>query len=168
MFLNVLVDVLKQTGTYTTIFREMFLSNLVNVLWNFKWSSSTVAQISLDILGNILNCNALRDYGQCLWKLCKAFLGSVLKYSYTVSSFLTMKTVIQNPDLANSAFNEFLIISNENIGFLLKFYLRFGEEDHIFKLRSLFATFNSLRSVEFPMHAVVRNSNSKYLLTLQL
>ena len=38
-----------------------------------------------------------------------------------------MKTQRQNPDLANSAFNEFLIISNENIGFLLKFYLRFGE-----------------------------------------
>ena len=38
-----------------------------------------------------------------------------------------MKTLIQNPDLANSAFNDFLIILNENIGFILKFYHGFSE-----------------------------------------
>lgn len=70
--------------------------------------------------------------------------------------------LIQNLGLANTAFNEFLIISNKYIGFLLKFYHGFSEQYHIFELRSLFATFESLTSVEFPMYAVVRNSNSKH------
>ena len=32
------------------------------------------------------------------------------------------------------------------------------------ELQSLFATFESLKSVEFPKHAVVRNSNSKHFI----
>ena len=35
----------------------------------------------------------------------------------------------------------------------------FSKQYHIFELRSLFATFESLKSVQFPMHVVVRNSN---------
>ena len=94
----------------------------------------------------------------------------------SVPSFLAMKTLIPNLGLTNTAFNKFLIIPNKNIGFLLKFYHEFGEQNHIFELRSLFATFESLKSVEFSMHPVVRNSNSKHfylnsdyiLVTLQL
>ena len=78
-----------------------------------------------------------------------------------VVSFLAMKTLIQNLALKNTSFNDFLI-SNKNIGFLLKFRHGFREQYHIFELRSLFATFVSPKSVEFPMHAVVRNSNSKH------
>ena len=33
-----------------------------------------------------------------------------------------MKTLIRNLGLKNTTFNEFLIISNKNIGFLVKFY----------------------------------------------
>ena len=79
-----------------------------------------------------------------------------------VPSFLTMKTLMQNLVLTNTAFDEYLVISNKNIGFLLKFYHRFSEQNHILELRSLFATFESLKSVEFPIHAVVRNSDSKH------
>ena len=64
-----------------------------------------------------------------------------------------MKTLIQNLGLTNTVFNEFLIRSNKNIGFLLKFYHGFSEHYHILELRSLFATFESLKSVEFPMQA---------------
>ena len=62
---------------------------------------------------------------------------------------------IQSLSLTNTAFKEFLIISHKNIGFLLKFYQEFSEQYRIFELRSLFATFESLKSVEFPMRAVV-------------
>ena len=62
----------------------------------------------------------------------------------------------------NTTFNEFLIISYKDIGFILKFYHGFSDQHYIFKLRSLFATFESLKSVEFPLHTVVRNSNSKH------
>ena len=72
-----------------------------------------------------------------------------------------MKTLIQNLGLTNTAFNEFLIISNKNIGFLLKFYHGLSEQYHIYELQSLCATFESLKSVEFSMHTVVRYSNSK-------
>ena len=73
-----------------------------------------------------------------------------------------MKTLTQNLGLTNTAFNEFLIISNKSINFLLMFYRGFSEQYHIFKLRSLFTTFQSLKPVEFPMNPVVRNSNSKH------
>ena len=73
----------------------------------------------------------------------------------SVPSFLTMKTQIQSLSLTNTAFKEFLIISHKNIGFLLKFYQEFSEQYRIFELQSLFATFESLKSVEFPMRAVV-------------
>ena len=71
-----------------------------------------------------------------------------------------MKTLIQNLALTNTAFNGFAIILNKNIGFLLTFC--FSEQYHVFKLLSLFVTFESLRSVEFLMHAVVQNSNLKH------
>ena len=69
---------------------------------------------------------------------------------------------IQSLSLTNTAFKEFLIISHKNIGFLLKFYQEFSEQYRIFELRSLFATFESLKSVEFLMHTEFRNSNSKH------
>ena len=67
-------------------------------------------------------------------------------------SFLPMKTPIKNLGFINTPLNEFLI----------KFYHGFNKHSYIFELQSLFATFESLKSVEFPMHAVVRNSNSKH------
>ena len=51
-----------------------------------------------------------------------------------------MRALIENLGLTNIAFNEFLIISNKNIGFLLKFYYGFSEQCHIFELQDLFAT----------------------------
>ena len=56
------------------------------------------------------------------------------------------------PRFINTALNEFLI----------KFYHGFNKHSYIFELQSLFETLESLKSVEFPMHAVVRNSNSKH------
>ena len=79
-----------------------------------------------------------------------------------VPSFWTMKIHLQNPGLNNTTFSEFLIKSN-NISFHLKFY--HGKQYHIFELWSLFATFESLKSVEFLMHAVGRNWNSKHFYT---
>ena len=92
------------------------------------------------------------------------FLTNSLTYRTNISvpSFLTVKTLIQNLCLTNIAFNEFLIISNTSISFFLKFYHEISEQYHIFELRSLFATFKSLKSVEFPTYAVVRNSNLKH------
>ena len=58
-----------------------------------------------------------------------------------------MKTLIQKPELMNIVFNEFLAKSNKSIGFFLKFYHGFSEQYHIFELRSLFATFESLKAV---------------------
>ena len=72
-----------------------------------------------------------------------------------------MKTLMQNLGLTNTTFNKFLIISKKNIGFLLKFYHGFSKQYHIFELRNLFTTFESLKSVKFPRHTVVQNSNSK-------
>ena len=37
-----------------------------------------------------------------------------------------------------------------------------SEQYRIFEIRNLFATFKSLESVEFLIHSVVRNSNSKH------
>ena len=85
-----------------------------------------------------------------------------IEQNLSVPSFLTMKTLILSFNLTNTAFNEFLIILNKNIGFLFKFYHGLSELNHIFEFRSLFATAESLKSVEFPIHAVVRNSNSKH------
>ena len=75
-----------------------------------------------------------------------------------------METLIQNIGLTNTTFNKFLILSNKNIGFLLKLYYRFSEQYYILELQSLFATFESLKSVKLLMHAVVRNSNLKRFL----
>ena len=73
-----------------------------------------------------------------------------------------MKILIPNLRLTNTVFNKFLIISNKNnIGFLLKFYHVFSKQHHIFAVRSLFATFESQKSVEFPMQKV-QNSNLKH------
>ena len=69
-------------------------------------------------------------------------------------SFLTIKSPIQNLGLTNTAFDKFLFMPNKNIGFLLKFYLGFSKQYHIFKSENLFATFESLRSVEFPMQTI--------------
>ena len=71
-------------------------------------------------------------------------------------SFLFMKTLIQNLRLRSTTFNEFLsaILTSKGIGFLLKVYHGFSKQYHIFELRSLFATFESLKSVEFPMHTI--------------
>ena len=69
------------------------------------------------------------------------------------SSKISLKILIQSLAFPNTAFNEFLIIPNKNIGFLLKFYHGFSKQYHIFELRNLFATFESLKSVEFPLHA---------------
>ena len=80
----------------------------------------------------------------------------------SAASFLTIKTLIQSLSSTDVAFNEFLIISNKNIGFLLKSYNEFSGQYHIFELRSLFGTFESLKFIEFSMQAVVGNSNSKY------
>ena len=55
-----------------------------------------------------------------------------------------MKTLVQNFGLTNTTFNEFLIILNKNIGFLLKFYHRFSEQYLIFELQSLFLILESL------------------------
>ena len=73
----------------------------------------------------------------------------------SLHSFLVMKTFIENLGLTKTAFNDFLIISNKNIAFFLKFYNGFSEQYHISELQSLFATFESLKSLEFPMHVVV-------------
>ena len=75
--------------------------------------------------------------------------------NFSVPSFLTKKTIIQNHGLTNTGFNKFLILLNKNISFLIKFYHGFSEQDHIFKLQCFFATFKSLKSVELPMHVVV-------------
>ena len=75
-----------------------------------------------------------------------------------------METLIQNIGLTNTTFNKFPILSNKNIGFLLKLYYRFSEQYYILELQSLFATFESLKSVKLLMHAVVRNSNLKRFL----
>ena len=73
-----------------------------------------------------------------------------------------MKILIPNLRLTNTVFNKFLIISNKNnIGFLFKFYHVFSEQHHIFAFRSLFANFESQKSVEFPMQEV-QNSNLKH------
>ena len=89
---------------------------------------------------------------------------SIYRTNLSVSSFLNIKTFIQNLGLTNTAFNEFLIISNKNIGFLLRFYHVFSDNGFIifFKLRNFFAAFESLKPVEFPMPAVVRNMNLKH------
>ena len=63
------------------------------------------------------------------------------KQSISVASFLTINTVTQKLGLTTTALNKFLIISNENIDFLLKLYHGFSKQYHIFELRSLFATF---------------------------
>ena len=73
-----------------------------------------------------------------------------------------MKTLIQNLGLTITAFNEFFIVSSKNGGFVLKIYHGFSEQYHIFELRNLLATFKSAKSIEFLMHAVIRNSNSRY------
>ena len=75
-----------------------------------------------------------------------------------------METLIQNIGLTNTTFNKFLILSNKNIGFLLKLYYRFSEQYYILELQSLFATFESLKSVKLLMHAVVQNPNLKRFL----
>ena len=75
-----------------------------------------------------------------------------------------METLIQNIGLTNTTFNRFLILSNKNIGFLLKFYYRFSEQYYILELQSLFTTFKSLKSVKLLMHAVVQNPNLKRFL----
>ena len=46
--------------------------------------------------------------------------------------------------------------------FVLKFYHGFSEKYHIFEHRTLFATFESLKSVEFGIHVIFRNSNLKH------
>ena len=75
-----------------------------------------------------------------------------------------METLIQNIGLTNTTFNRFLILSNKNIGFLLKFYYRFSEQYYILELQSLFTTFKSLKSVKLLMHAVIQNPNLKRFL----
>ena len=55
----------------------------------------------------------------------------------------------------NTPFNEFLIISNKNNGFLNRFYIGFSEQYHTFELQILFVSFESLKAIEFLMHAVV-------------
>ena len=50
--------------------------------------------------------------------------------------------------------NKFLITSNKNIGFLVTFYHGFSEQYRIFELQSLFAIFESLKFVKFPIHAI--------------
>ena len=50
-----------------------------------------------------------------------------------VPSFLAMKTLIKNLGLTNTAFNEFLVISNKNIGPFIKFYGGYSEQYHIFE-----------------------------------
>ena len=50
--------------------------------------------------------------------------------------------------------NKFLITSNKNIGCLVKFYYGFSEQYRIFELQSLFAIFESLKFVKFPIHAI--------------
>ena len=91
------------------------------------------------------------------------YRGIILLYrTKSVGPFiLTMKTLMQKLGLMNTTFNKFLIISKKNIGFLLKFYHGFSKQYHIFELRDLFTTFESLKSVKFPRHTVVQNSNSK-------
>ena len=84
-----------------------------------------------------------------------------MEQNLSVPSFLTMKTLIQNLGLTNTAFNEFFNILNKNNGFLLNFCHGFSKQYHSLELRGLFATFESLKSVEFPMRAIIRNSNSK-------
>ena len=74
----------------------------------------------------------------------------IYQTNLSVPSFLTMKTLIMNLGLTNTAFTEFLMISNlrigfisnKSIGFLIKFNHAFSEQYHIFELPSLFATFN--------------------------
>ena len=69
---------------------------------------------------------------------------------------------MQNLGLMNTTFNKFVIILSKNIGFLIKFYHGFSKQYRIFELQSLLATFESLQSVEFPMHVAIRNSNLKH------
>ena len=52
--------------------------------------------------------------------------------------------------------NKFLITSNKNIGFLVTFYHGFSEQYRIFELQSLFAIFESLKFVKFPIHAIAK------------
>ena len=57
-----------------------------------------------------------------------------IKQNLLIPSFLAMKTLIQNLGLANTFFNKFLIISNKNICFLLKFYHGFSKQYHTLSL----------------------------------
>ena len=85
-----------------------------------------------------------------------------IEQNLSVPSIFSMKTLTQNHGLRNTAFIEFLTISNKHIGFLLKFYHGFSQKYHIFELWSSSAIIESLKSVKFPMHEVARNSNSKH------
>ena len=87
-------------------------------------------------------------YFRHLWKIKKIYL----RYAFLWKRYFS----------CSAAFDKFLIIWNKNIGFLLTFFQEFSKEYHIFELWSLFATFESLKFVDLPMHAVVRNLNSKY------
>ena len=70
------------------------------------------------------------------------------------------KTTFKKPSLIRV--NEFLVILNKKTGFFIKSFPGFREQYHIFKLWRLFATFKSLKFIEFPTEAVVRNLNSKH------
>ena len=63
---------------------------------------------------------------------------SYIEKNLSVTSFLTMKTLIQNFGLTNTAIKKFLIILKKNMGFLLKFYQGLSEQYHIFELRTKF------------------------------
>ena len=54
-------------------------------------------------------------------------------------------------------------LSKGNTENFLKIYYVFSKQYHIFELWSSFATFESLKSVEFPMLKVVWNSIPKYI-----
>ena len=93
----------------------------------------------------------------------------IIQWTLVLTNFLLHRTKSLGPFTfdwkkakKNTAFNEFLVISNRNIGSFLKFCHVFSEQYHISEFRSLFATFESLKSTKFPMHTVIPNSNSKY------
>ena len=74
------------------------------------------------------------------------FLVILNKFSLVLHFWL--QKLIQIPNgLTKTIFNNFLIL-NKNLGFLLKFHRGFREQ-YIFELQSLFATFESMETVEF-------------------
>ena len=93
-----------------------FLERLSFIWWNLYLKLfNNVAEI-------FFNCTSFLSW---ILVLTNMVFNEFLVISTKISRafhFWLWKTLIQNPGLTNTTFREFPIISNKNIGFLLKFY----------------------------------------------